>query len=418
MDSGEFESEASVNSEVAHRHDSTLALWIQRWSRQFRCEDGAGRDTSGLVQFGCGLASLTHMHPSPQPLPSKIISMKRLYIASLLGALVLYSGMVELAICSSNFTDQLALLTFKSHITQDPNIKLGNWTTETNFCDWVGVSCSRRRQRVTVLSLGNMGLAGSITPYIGNLSFLKVLDLGNISFQGPLTNEIEELSSLSFLRTLLLGKNNLTGRIPPSFGNISSLESFGLGSNNIHGSIPIELAQLPNLKAFDLSSNHLTGRIPPSFGNISSLESFRLGSNNIHGSIPIELAQLPNLKAFDLSSNHLSGLIVVLEIVAPIVVLQIMTLRKKFVFVGCNGEAISLLDANPTRIEPCREVCDVNAFKIATSLIMTGVELPGLVPSLVYNHSSLRYLSLADNQLTGPIQEFTSSILDVRFEQE
>ena len=28
-----------------------------------------------------------------------------------------------------------------------------------------------------------------------------------------------------------------------------------------------------------------------------------------------------------------------------------------------------------TRIEPCREVCDVNAFKIATSLIITGVEL-------------------------------------------
>ena len=38
---------------------------------------------------------------------------------------------------------------------------------------------------------------------------------------------------------------------------------------------------------------------------------------------------------------------------------------------------MSLLDANPTRIELCGEVCDVNAFKIATSLIMTGVELPG-----------------------------------------
>ncbi|CAL5413848.1 unnamed protein product [Camellia sinensis] len=34
---------------------------------------------------------------------------------------------------------------------------------------------------------------------------------------------------------------------------------------------------------------------------------------------------------------------------------------------------MSLLDANPTRIVPFREVCDVNAFKIATSLIITGV---------------------------------------------
>ncbi|GMP31612.1 hypothetical protein CsSME_00005754 [Camellia sinensis var. sinensis] len=37
---------------------------------------------------------------------------------------------------------------------------------------------------------------------------------------------------------------------------------------------------------------------------------------------------------------------------------------------------MSLLDANPTRIVPCREVCGVNTFKIATSLIMTGIELP------------------------------------------
>ena len=36
-------------------------------------------------------------------------------------------------------------------------------------------------------------------------------------------------------------------------------------------------------------------------------------------------------------SYTLVGLIVVLEIVALMTVLQIMTLRKKFVFVGCNG---------------------------------------------------------------------------------
>ena len=36
-------------------------------------------------------------------------------------------------------------------------------------------------------------------------------------------------------------------------------------------------------------------------------------------------------------SYTLVGLIVVLEIVALIVVLQIMTLRKKCVFIGCKG---------------------------------------------------------------------------------
>ncbi|KAL7224474.1 hypothetical protein ACSBR1_025850 [Camellia fascicularis] len=177
------------------------------------------------------------MHSSPEPLLSKIISMKRLYIASLLGALVLYSCMVELAICSSNFTDQWALLAFRSHIILDPNIKLGNWTIETNFCDWVGVSCSRHRQRVTALSLGNIGLVGSISPYIGNLSFLEVLDLGNNSFQGPLTNEIGRLHRLT---DLILHKNNLQGGIPLDLYQCRKLKVIVLAVNNFTSGIPEE----------------------------------------------------------------------------------------------------------------------------------------------------------------------------------
>ena len=45
IDSGEFAPEALVDFGVAHRRDSTSALWIQRWARQFRGEDEAGRST-------------------------------------------------------------------------------------------------------------------------------------------------------------------------------------------------------------------------------------------------------------------------------------------------------------------------------------------------------------------------------------
>ncbi|KAF5956373.1 hypothetical protein HYC85_003598 [Camellia sinensis] len=42
-----------------------------------------------------------------------------------------------------------------------------------------------------------------------------------------------------------------------------------------------------------------------------------------------------------------------------------------------KNELLSMVtNANPTRIVPFREVCDANAFKITTSLIMTGIELP------------------------------------------
>ncbi|GMP36385.1 hypothetical protein CsSME_00008529 [Camellia sinensis var. sinensis] len=66
------------------------------------------------------------------------MSVRRLCNASLIGALALivHLCMVDLAICSSNFTDQLALLSFKSSIKNDPNNVLSNWTKEQFL--WLG----------------------------------------------------------------------------------------------------------------------------------------------------------------------------------------------------------------------------------------------------------------------------------------
>ena len=63
-----------------------------------------------------------------------------------------------------------------------------------------------------------------------------------------------------------------------------------------------------------------------------------------------------------------------------------------FIFAHLFQWGYECLDANPTRIEPFREVCDANAFKIATSLIITGVELPGQLAARSKNakmHSKL-----------------------------
>ena len=283
--------------------------------------------------------------------------MKRFYYTAMsLVAVLLYMASLSLATTSSsNFTDLSALLAFKSEIKTDPNNVLGsNWTEPGNFCNWVGVSCSRRRQRVTALNLTGMGLQGTISPYVGNLSFLVTLDLRNNSFYGHLIPEIGHLrrlsvlilqfnllegvipasvyhcqtlrvislahnelrgvlpkywiSNLTSLHTLYLGNNNFTGTIPPPLVNNSKLLYLFLDFTNLHGTIPDEIGNLKNLKSLALGANNLNGTIPSSIFNISSLQTLALAFNSLSGTLPSTFGlQLPNLGALYLSENQLSG---------------------------------------------------------------------------------------------------------------
>ncbi|KAL7182446.1 hypothetical protein ACSBR1_041200 [Camellia fascicularis] len=84
----------------------------------------------------------------------------------------------------TNETDHQALLAIKDLIPADPLSALSSWNHSINFCHWQGVTCSHQHQRVTVLNLSSLGLVGSVSPHIGNLSFFQSIDLHNNNFHG------------------------------------------------------------------------------------------------------------------------------------------------------------------------------------------------------------------------------------------
>ncbi|GJX90519.1 leucine-rich repeat protein [Tanacetum coccineum] len=106
-------------------------------------------------------------------------------------------------------------------------------------CDWSGVSCGKRHKRVTALRLFSIGLEGSLSPHVGNLSFLSYLSLWNNSFQGTIPHE---LGRLSRLRILYLDNNKFSGVIPTNLSGCSKLEELWLAKNNLSGSIPKEMS--------------------------------------------------------------------------------------------------------------------------------------------------------------------------------
>ncbi|XVF19893.1 hypothetical protein REPUB_Repub11eG0150700 [Reevesia pubescens] len=248
--------------------------------------------------------------------------------------------------------DHQALLAIKSKIN-DPLGVTSSWNNSVPLCQWKGITCGRRHQRVTMLVLSQQRLGGTLSPHVGNLSFLRFINLQGNNFQGVIPPEIGRLSRLenlilqnnSFggtipanlthcsnlihfianrnklvgnipteignllkLEILEIGYNNLTGQLPTSLGNVSNLQEIFLRFNNLQGRLLDTFGLLKRLVCLKLEGNNFSGLIPPSFYNISSLECLGLVANQLSGSLPVNFdSNLPNLRQFNIGTNNLSG---------------------------------------------------------------------------------------------------------------
>ncbi|XP_044476869.1 probable LRR receptor-like serine/threonine-protein kinase At3g47570 [Mangifera indica] len=339
-----------------------------------------------------------------------------------------YCFMATLAVTAKNLTtDQSALLQFKSHITSDPYSVLAyNWSISNPICNWIGISCGGHHERVTALNLSFMDLGGTISPHLGNLSFLLNLDLSYNNFHGHLPNELGQLRRLrvfsisnnrisggipgfigllSKLQILKLEYNNLSGTIPDVLFNVTTLEALWSHNNNIQGSISSEIAKLTRLKIFYMAENFLSGSIP--WGNIyncSLLQVFRLGRNSLSGSLPDGLCnRLPKLEWLTLSSNGLSGQLPRSLGNCSEAVAYSFSLNK---FTGLipqnigNSSKITVLalDRNNLEGEIPEEIGNLQNLQY---LSLDSNSLSGVIPTSIFNISTIIRITLAANYLSG-----------------
>lgn len=97
-----------------------------------------------------------------------------LFCLFMLNSLCFIPNMTTFA--SRNEIDHLALLKFKESISTDPYGIFLSWNTSNHFCNWPGITCNPKLQRVTQLNLTGYKLEGSISPHVGNLSYMIKLD--------------------------------------------------------------------------------------------------------------------------------------------------------------------------------------------------------------------------------------------------
>ncbi|XP_058110899.1 probable LRR receptor-like serine/threonine-protein kinase At3g47570 [Magnolia sinica] len=280
----------------------------------------------------------------------------------------------------SNETDKLALVHFKHLITDDPLHSLSSWNHTLHFCHWQGVTCGHRHpQRVTALNLVGQNLVGPISPYIANLTFLRIINFTDNSFYGVVPEEIGHLFRLQYLS---LFNNTFTGEIPVNLTHCPELKVLRLRRNQLVGSIPAELGSLSKLTILDLGRNNLTGSIPPSLGNLSSLTFLYLSINNLEGSIPSELSQLVSLEVLAIDSNNLSGRI------PPSLY---------------NLSSITILDVGVNRLIGNLPPNLGLALPYLQNLYVSANQFTGPIPVSLPNASRLVLISFAGNSFSGSV---------------
>jgi Leucine-rich repeat (LRR) protein len=273
-------------------------------------------------------------------------------------------------------SDDKALLAFKEGLADRSSGKLASWNGSKGFCRWEGVACSRGR--VVSLSLPFYGLAGTLSPVIGNLTFLQTLNLSSNWFQGEVPASIGRLARL---QTLDLSYNEFYGTLPVNLSFCTSLLFLRLGSNRLHGRIPVELGdRLTGLEMLSWRNNSLTGTIPGSLANLSSLHFLDLNTNQLEGLIPPELGNIRGLQALDLTANKLSG-------VLPHSLYNLSSLKVFLVAYNMLSGTI------PADIG--------ERFPEMKTLSFSGNQFSGVIPPSLSNLSSLSQLGLATNGFSG-----------------
>ncbi|PWA70945.1 leucine-rich repeat protein [Artemisia annua] len=318
-----------------------------------------------------------------------------------------------------NETDYLALLSFKSKITYDPYKVLTSWNHSFHFCDWSGISCGKRHKRVTVLRLISKGLEGSLSPHVGNLSFLRELSLANNSLQGTIPHELVRLSRL---RRLYLLVNKFSGVIPANLSGCSNLEDLWLARNKLVGRIPKEVSLLSKLVGLGIYENKLTGGIPPFLGNITSMEVFSAFGNPFGGRIPDTLGLWKSLTVFASGGCNFSGSIP--PSIFNLSLLVNLTLAENHLTGSLpseignklpNLEFLQLWNNNFHGRGEADDMRFVDSLKNCTrlvELVLYNCNLIGVLPISIGNLSDqLIYLNLGDNQLFGSLPSSIGSLV-------
>ncbi|RWR93652.1 putative inactive leucine-rich repeat receptor-like protein kinase IMK2 [Cinnamomum micranthum f. kanehirae] len=174
------------------------------------------------------------------------------------------------------------------------------------------------------------------------------------------------------------GSPGLTGRLDPAIGKLSALTELSLVPGRVIGRLPETLSQCKNLRFLAVSRNFLSGEIPASFSDLRSLRTLDLSYNLLSGPIPPRMGEIATLSNLILGHNRLSGG------VPPLISSSLTRLDLK------HNELSGVLS-------------DQSLPSSLQYLSLSSNRLTGSVDRVLDRLDRLNYLDLSMNRFTGSI---------------
>ncbi|PWA92958.1 Leucine-rich repeat-containing protein [Artemisia annua] len=310
--------------------------------------------------------------------------------------------------------------------------KMMNWNTNSDCCNWDGVTCNDSTGDVIGIDVSCGRLQGTIHPNssLFNLPHLQTLNLAYNNLSGPkIPREIGRFSNS--LTHLNLSNCYFFGQVPPEitllhklvsldlssddsillklgpdvffniFRNFTNLEQLSLEEVNISSVLPTSL-NISSLKLLNLHSTGLQGKLPRYIFNLHSLETLDLSENTLTGNIPSEISvNLTHLTHLDLGSNKLNGTLPSWLFTSPS--LQYLSLSDNMFSGNVPFESFSLPSLKVLDLSSNNQLVghsDVQTFRNLTNLIVLQLSFNNFsgeweLDTLLSSLTNLEYLGLS-----------------------
>ncbi|XP_071713290.1 receptor-like kinase TMK4 [Rutidosis leptorrhynchoides] len=254
---------------------------------------------------------------------------------------------------------------------------------------------------------------------------LKTFDASNANISGSIPDIFDNFPNLQDVR---LSYNNLTGILPVSLGRS---EVMNLWLNNqkqgLSGTLDV-LANMTQLKQVWLQANAFTGAVPD-LSQCTDLFDLQLRDNQLTGVLPRSLSSLPNLANITLQNNKLQG---PLPVFGNSTKFELGLNTNSFCLSipgDCDPQVSALLDVAGALGYPmslaetwrgnnaCEGgwdfvTCD-SLGKNVTAVNFGKQKFSGTISRSLVNLTSLRTISLNENNLVGSIPDVLVSLPDL-----